>query len=133
MALRANLTQNWVKYIQFVVDGHNNTPIKKLGWLKPSQIHSQYDSTLVENQKQKFNIESYQEPSFENQKQLQKQHEANKSKLQIDDFVYLDLNEKLFDKSFDIQVLNSFQFFFITKKIIFLYVSYYIKLSVSDF
>jgi hypothetical protein len=41
MALRANLTQNWVKYIQFVVDGHNNTPIKKLGWLKPSQIHSQ--------------------------------------------------------------------------------------------
>jgi hypothetical protein len=104
MALRANLTQNWVKYIQFVVDGHNNTPIKKLGWLKPSQIHSQYDSTIVDSQKKKFNIETYHEPSFENQIKLQKQHEANKSKLQIDDFVYLDLNEKLFDKSFDIQV-----------------------------
>jgi hypothetical protein len=104
LMLRANLSHNWVKYIQYVVNGHNDTPIKKLGWLKPNQIHSEFDSTLVESQKQKFNIKTYHEPDFETQRKLQLKHKDDKKKLQIGDFVYLDLNEKLFDKSFDIQV-----------------------------
>ncbi len=104
LMLRANLSQNWLKYISFVVKSHNETPMKKLGWLKPSQIHSVFDSTLVNSEKKKFNIKTYTEPTFEEQKGLQSAHLSDKNKLQENDFVYLDLNEKLFDKSFDIQV-----------------------------
>jgi hypothetical protein len=54
----------------------------------------------------KFNINTFKEPNFEIQRANQKAHSKNKKKLQINDYVYLDLNEKLFDKSFDIQVEN---------------------------
>ncbi len=106
MCLRSQLSQNWIKFIKSVVEAHNNTPLEKLGWLRPNQIHSEYDSTLVQQQKLKFNINTFKEPNFEIQRANQKAHSKNKKKLQINDYVYLDLNEKLFDKSFDIQVEN---------------------------
>jgi hypothetical protein len=102
--LRGTLNNNWVKYILNVVKSHNETPLKKLGWLKPSDIHSEFDSVLVQQQKTKFHITTFKEPSFEIQRQNQTISSANRKTLQVNDFVYLDLDEKLFDKSFDIQV-----------------------------
>jgi hypothetical protein len=104
MLLRAKLSQNWVKYLKIVVNAHNETPIKKLGWMKPNQIHTEFDSTLVDIEKKKHNIETYREPDFDTQKLLQETHIKNNKKLQVNDYVYLDLKENLFDKSYDIQV-----------------------------
>jgi hypothetical protein len=107
--LRGTLNNNWVKYISNVVNSHNETPMKKLGWLKPNEIHSEFDSVLVQQQKTKFNIPTYKEPLYETQVQNQKSLSAIGKKFQINDFVYLDLDEKLFDKSFDIQVRKLLQ------------------------
>ncbi len=111
MLLRKQLSHDWVKYINYIVEAHNNIPTKKLGWFKPNQIHSEFDSILVESEKKKFNIHTYKEPVFKDQILSQNIHEQDSKKIQVNDYVYLDLNEKLFDKSFDIQVYSQFNIF----------------------
>ncbi len=109
--LRGTLSQDWVKYLPQVVKSYNDTPIKKLGWLTPSSITSEIDSVKVAEAKAKNNIPTYSEPPFEEQRQNQKLYESNKDYLQINDYVYLDFDEKLFDKSFDVSVSKN-QFVF---------------------
>jgi hypothetical protein len=106
MLLRGTLKHNWVDEIQNIVKSYNETPIKKLGWLKPSSIHSEFDSVRVEDARLKNHIEVYHEPDFKTQVQNQKDYERNTKNLQIGAYVYLDFDEKLFSKSFDVQVLS---------------------------
>ncbi len=101
--LRGLLTQNWPKYLSQVVESLNNTPMKKLGWLKPSSIVSEKDSVKVRNAKVEHNIESYNEPNYQTQRENQANYELSDN-LHQGDFVYLDFDEKLFDKSFDVSV-----------------------------
>jgi hypothetical protein len=104
MLLRGILNQNWVKYLSIVVDSLNKTPIKKLGWLQPDMINSEKDSVKIQTA-QKINKKStFREPPFEIQRQNQQNYEDDKKLLQIKDYVYLDYNEKMFDKSFDVAV-----------------------------
>jgi hypothetical protein len=113
MLLRGTLSQNWPSEIQNIVTSYNNTPIKKLGWLTPSSINSEIDSVKVDKAKVENNIKVYKEPTFEEQIQNQKQYELQKKNLQVGDFVYLDFDEKLFSKSFDVQVkIVTFCYFF---------------------
>ena len=51
MTLRGTLNQNWVIVLGRVVENLNNTPIKKLGYLKPNMITNEADSVLVSNAK----------------------------------------------------------------------------------
>ncbi len=102
--LRGMLTHNWVKYLPIVVQSLNNTPMKKLGWLKPSSITSEKDSVNVRNAKLENNIDSYSEPDFRTQRKNQEVYEQSSSNLKPGDFVYLDFDEKIFDKSFDVSV-----------------------------
>lgn len=102
--LRGNLSKNWVDLLSKICDDYNNTPLKKLGWLKPSEINTIYDSNLVSKSRQKHNIAVYKEPSFVQQNQNQKEYEKNKRNFQVNDYVYLDFKEDLFSKSFDVQV-----------------------------
>ncbi len=104
MLLRGTLSQNWVKEIENVVQSYNNTPNKKLGWLKPSDIHSEIDSVKVTNAQIEHNIKVYSEPNFEEQIKNQKLYESNQRNLQVGQYVYLDFDEKIFSKSFDVQV-----------------------------
>jgi hypothetical protein len=101
--MRGILTQNWPKYLPIVVESLNNTPLKKLGWLKPNSIHSEIDSFKVRSAKETHKIETYSEPNFETQRQNQKNYESSND-LKPLDYVYLDFDEKLFDKSFDVSV-----------------------------
>ena len=106
MMLRGILNQNWVKYLSIVVDSLNNTPIKKLGWLKPNMINSEEDSVKVDEAKKAKHIETFSQPDFRTQLKNQKSYEANKKLFQVNDYIYLDFDEKMFDKSFDIAVRN---------------------------
>jgi hypothetical protein len=101
--LRGLLTQNWVKYLPKVVESLNNTPIKKLGWLKPSSINSERDSVKVRLAKESQNINTFSEPDYKTQRKNQQKYDESND-LKTNDFVYLDFDEKLFDKSFDVSV-----------------------------
>lgn len=98
------LSQNWLKYIDIVVKQYNEAPKQKLGGLSPSMIHSEFDSVLVNDARKKKNIKVFEQPHFQKQIENQKKYESNSQQLQIGDYVYLSSDEKLFDKSFDVQV-----------------------------
>jgi hypothetical protein len=104
MLLRGTLSHNWVSEIENVVQAYNNTPIKKLGWLTPNSIQSEIDSFKVDEAQMQNKVNVYKEPSFEKQIENQAKYEKNAKNLQVGQHVYLDFDEKLFSKSFDVQV-----------------------------
>jgi len=101
MTLRGMLSQKWVESLQKVVEHLNVTPLKRLGWLTPSSITQIGDTVKVNEAQKKHNIEKYHEPSYTVQRQNKKEY---KGKFSVGDYVYLDFNEKLFDKSYDVSV-----------------------------
>ena len=107
--LRGTLSKNWPSRIQQICDDFNNTPLKRLGWLKPSDINSSADSIKVFEAKKVHNIPILKEPSFQQQKVNQKSYELNKrNSVQEGSYVLLDFKETpLFDKAFDTSVLFS--------------------------
>jgi hypothetical protein len=104
MLLRGTLSQDWVDQIENVVNSYNSTPIKKLGWLAPNSIHSEIDSVRVSTAQKKAGIKVYHEPNFTEQIKNQREYESNPNNLQVGQYVYLDFDEKVFSKSFDVQV-----------------------------
>ena len=118
MLLRGTLNQDWVSELPKVVEAYNNTPSKHLGGLTPNSIHSEIDSVNVSNAKEEHNISSFSEPTFDIQRKNQISYEKSKGLLQVNDFVYLDFEEKLFDKSFNVSVmLKILQISFFLQKI----------------
>ena len=104
MTLRGSLNQNWVKFLEIVVQNLNNIPNVKLGFLKPNAINNEADSVAVSNAKRELNIDIFREPDFKQQQKNQKNYESSKTEFQAGDYCYLDFDEKLFDKSFDVVV-----------------------------
>jgi IS30 family transposase len=82
MLLRSQLNQNWVEKIAKVVESFNNIPMRNLGWLKPNDITSKLDSIVVNEQRAKYGIHVYKEPSFKEQLRLQKTSEKKQFKNQ---------------------------------------------------
>jgi len=101
MILRSELSEDWPKYIKLVVEGLNNTPLKKLGYLKPIEILNEKTSVDVQVNKKIHNIPTYRQPDFESQV---KNVEEYKGELQIGDYCYKFYDEKLFDKKYNISV-----------------------------
>jgi len=60
----------------------------------------------VRNERKDNNIKTYIEPDYKSQQKNQKNYEESKTSTNFKplDFVYLDFDEKLFDKSFDVSV-----------------------------
>jgi hypothetical protein len=104
MSLRGTLNQNWPKLLEVTVNALNNSPTARIGYLTPNSIHSEIDSVRVQEAKERNNIKSYKEDNFKIQQENQKQYETTDNLLQVNDYVYLDFNQKLFDKSFDVSV-----------------------------
>jgi hypothetical protein len=75
MLLRGTLSQNWIQALPQVVNGFNNTPVKKLGGLTPNSINSEKDSVLVDEALKAKNIQYYSEPNFEQQRANQSEYE----------------------------------------------------------
>ena len=106
MLLRGTLSKNWIEHLEKICDDFNNTPLKRLGWLKPSDINSLRDSIRVTEAKKANNVPILTEPSFQEQQKNQSTYEANpKNKIQLHSYVLLDFKETpVFDKSFDVSV-----------------------------
>ena len=108
--LRGTLNNNWVLELPKIVQDLNNTPLRKLGGLTPNSIHSEIDSVNVSNARKSLNVSVYTEPNFHIQRQNQTNYEKELNFLQVNDYVYLDFDEKLFDKSFDVSVKLRFNY-----------------------
>ena len=109
MQLRGTLSQDWITALPKVVESFNNSPVRKLGGLTPNSINSEEDSVKVDNLRKLKNIQTYSEPTYDKQRENQENYEKSPS-FQINDFVYLDFDEKLFDKSFNVSV-STMKFF----------------------
>lgn len=99
--LRSELSHKWVKYLKVVVDSLNRTPLKRLGGLTPNDIHSEASSVFVAKARAKQNEPKLQ---FDTYKEKQSNQKLYRGKLNVGDYVYLDFDEKLFDKSFNVSV-----------------------------
>jgi hypothetical protein len=102
--LRGTLSHNWPELLLKVVDDYNNTPLRKLGWLTPNSIKSEYDSIKVETAQKKAGFIPFREPNIETRQENESNYFKNKSNISLNSYVYLDFNESLFGKSFDVQV-----------------------------
>ena len=78
LTLRGTLNQNWIEVLETVVNNLNNTPIKKLGYLKPNMISSEADSVLVAKAKSQLAIKSFREPNFKSQLENQVLYQKKK-------------------------------------------------------
>jgi len=100
------LSHDWPFYLEKVVEDYNNTPLKKIGYLKPNQVTSIFDSEKVRNALKSNNILVKDEPDYKTQRKNQEIYENSKDKslIQKGDYVYINFSSAKFDKGFDYQV-----------------------------
>ena len=106
MTLRGTLNQNWVESLEKIVSSMNNTQIKRLGFFRPNDITTEIDTVFVRLAQKEHNIEVNKEKSLEDQKENQINYASNPTNIQINDYVYRDFDQKLFDKSYNVSVLT---------------------------
>ena len=107
MTLRGTLNQNWVESLEKIVLSMNNTPIKRLGFLKPNDITTEIDTVFVRLAQKENNVKVNKEQSLEEQKQNQINYVSSQTNIQVNDYVYRDFDQKLFDKSYNVSVLKT--------------------------
>lgn len=101
MLMRGTLSQRWSENLKKVVNQLNNTPLKRLGWQTPISVKSVADSVRITKAKLENKLDIYKEPTYSEQ---QANRNSYKGDISLNDYVYLDFNEHLFDKSFDVSV-----------------------------
>jgi hypothetical protein len=110
--LRGTLNQDWPNLLPRIVEDYNNTPLKKLGWLTPNSIKSEYDSIKVEKAQKESGFTPFHEPNIKIRKENEVSFSKNPTNISLNSYVYLDFNESLFGKSFDVQEICFEKFFF---------------------
>ena len=92
-----------------MVSALNKRPLEKIGFLRPDDIHSEFDDIKVQEAQKSHNLKPYSEPDWQTQEKQQKEYEnSSKNKFQVGTFVYLDYPQHVFEKSFHVQVSLSF-------------------------
>jgi len=106
--LRTHLKQHWTKYIEQIVESLNTIPLKRLGDQTPNYIGNNVGSVLLEKTLNEKHMPIPKEPTYKTQQKNALDYlnraNQNKSLLKIGDYVYKNLKEDLFSKSFDIKV-----------------------------
>jgi transposase InsO family protein len=104
LTLRGLLSQRWEEYLPTVTKSLNQTPLKRLGWLTPDSVTNQVGSVAVDKARKAIGLPTNEEPTYTEKVANQKEYKGD---LKVGDYVYLDFNEKVFDKSFDVSVRKS--------------------------
>ena len=102
--LRDKLSDDWVKYLPFVTANLNKRRMRRLGYLSAEEIVSPNNDIDVQRAREKNHIVIPTEPSWEQQRKNQKIYESSSSPFQKNQFVYLDEPQRVFNKSFHVQV-----------------------------
>jgi len=106
--LRGTLSQDWPSYIEKIVSDYNNTPLKKISFLKPNEINSKFDSKKIRDALSSQGLHQPNQPTYKDLQGSQETYEQNKNQIQKDDHVYVNFPESKFGKSFDYQVILCF-------------------------
>ena len=138
--LRGTLNKNWPEVLETVVKDYNNTPLKKIGYLKPNDIASKFDSKKVRDALQLHNIEQKDEPDYKTQISNQEifnklGHPKELSVITKGDYVFVNFLQKNFDKGFDYQVKTTYNFLilkFLMKNLIFTNLSVALKMQAAN-
>ncbi len=96
---RTLLTKNWPKYLKLVVQALNDTPNSAIGFLRPNEIKSPLDDPKIDAV-----IGVPEDITFSNQAENQSKYEADSTKLQRGDHVFMDFPPSMLEKSFDTPV-----------------------------
>lgn len=109
--LRGTLNKNWPEVLAKIIDDYNNTPLKKIGYLKPNDISSKFDSKKVRDALTEHNLPIQDEPDYKTQKRNQEDldNEKHKAVIKRGDYVYVNFLHKAFDKGFDYQVISVYK------------------------
>ena len=107
LLLRSQLSHNWVHFLPNVVKSLNTTPLKRLGGLTPDSIKDEAGTEFVKEARLRKSLPLPQTLTFEQKQANQKNYKGD---LHNNDFVYLDFDEKLFDKSFNVSVYSKVLF-----------------------
>lgn len=110
MAMRANLDDNWLKFLPHIVKALNQRRLKRIGFLSPADITSNLDDVKVQRALAEHKIEPYKQPNWRQQDQNQINYEKSKKELQVGTYVYKDEKPHIFSKSYDAHV--SYKIFF---------------------
>jgi hypothetical protein len=94
--LRGTLSKDWPNALKKVVTDFNNTPLKKIGFLKPNEISSKYDSKKVRDALKSQNQQLKDEPNYSELQKNQKNFSSAKGeKLHLGDYVYVNFRSHL--------------------------------------
>jgi len=74
MLLRSQLSHEWVKYLNIVVESLNNTPLKRLGGLTSNQIHNEASTAFVNKALSKLKRPKGEYPSYKIRQENQKNY-----------------------------------------------------------
>ncbi len=103
--LRGTRSKDWPSVLEKIIDDYNNTPLKKIGFLKPIEINSKFDSKKIRDALKLHNLKLRDEPNYDELKQNQYSFPTIKGeKLQLGDYVHVNFPESKFGKSFDYHV-----------------------------
>lgn len=81
--MRDTLNPDWIKPLEIVTKSYNNTPIKRLGWLRPNDVTSPASSVEVDEAKKSHNVAILKEPTYNEQREKSNSYDGD---LKVNDY-----------------------------------------------
>jgi hypothetical protein len=109
--LRHKLSENWPKYLPYIVHALNQRPLERLGGLRPCDVTSVLDDVKVAQAQTSKGFTPFSEPSWREQEQNKIEYEKSNNPFKVGTFVFLDEPDLVFKKSFHVQISANCYFF----------------------
>ena len=110
--LRDAVTDDWPKYISFVVESLNSRHLRSIGFTAPKEIKSELDDVKIREAQRESGIKPPNYPEWKVQDENQANYEKSFNPFQQGAYVYLDDKVTAFDKSYYSLVIFSQYLFF---------------------
>ena len=108
LILQSEQTKNWPKYLKTVAKHLNETPVPKLGDVRPIDINSFLDDYKIREAQKEHFVTPVTAPTFKERRQNEKKYNSAVNVLKLGDLVYLDQKETAFTKQYNKKVSNTF-------------------------
>lgn len=101
--MRHYRSANWVQLLPTAVNLINSQPMLRNGGIPPNQINSFFDDVKLREARLEHHV-NFPEPNRKSEKEEEQIHQSSNSDLKIGAYVYLEKEEKTFQKSFELKV-----------------------------
>ena len=111
LMMRRYRTSDWVSLLPRAVELLNARPMTRNGGVPPEDINSFMDDPVLRAAREEHGV-TFPEPNRQEELNSEQQFQnavagPSKPKLTVGSYVYLDRKQKVFDKSFELQVRKS--------------------------